>query len=316
MDTAQLRQMASEMREHLTGCSLSQRPWFGATKSFDDEATVETASRFGADAEWVSGRNPILDTAHPAYKALSTLKTSIRTYWLDNTMPYVVPGVRLITRERMPVVRAEVAEIAARIPLLVDVLDAARDELINDARNRLGRLFRDFHYPDTFHGKFSSMVEERAIDPPHYLMHSNAEEYQRQIAARLADISASIEKYQAEQWRGLAKLAGRLAEVLNDPSPDGKNRIQAANLDAFQRLFDHSARLNFSGTAAFQAATVEVKELLATVSVQELRTSRGLRAETREKLTATVGRFEELRTRLQIPDAVVSEAQPVVAIPA
>ena len=295
-------QTAEQVREFLTGSTLSFH-WWGASRSFERDGILATAETLEADHEMISARNRIIDTRHPAYRALTSLRSSIQHHWKQHTMPYVIPGMRLARREQMPDLTDSLQRLAADAAVLAGKLDLARGEIIAQARSRLGKLFREWHYPESFVELFTVEFRERSIDPPNYLAQSNAEEYKRQLMQSVRDVQVSLDKFQTECWQHLGELTRKLTTMLrlkDDPEQDV--RLHQSQVSNFKSLFDRTARLNFQGTALFSTAMREAQTILAGVTVEELRDSKGLRGRVRADLEGLAGRFEQLRQGVSQPE--------------
>ena len=75
--------------------------WFGTRKSLSPEQRAEAAQPFDAEGQYLSAGKKLLDTSHPAYKAVTAIRGKIRAYWQDVSLPFPEPGVRLIRRDQV-----------------------------------------------------------------------------------------------------------------------------------------------------------------------------------------------------------------------
>lgn len=66
--------------------------WLGTRKTLTAEQKQEAAEPFGADAKFLSAGKRLLDTAHPAYKAVTAVRSQVITYWKWMSLPYPEPG--------------------------------------------------------------------------------------------------------------------------------------------------------------------------------------------------------------------------------
>lgn len=271
--THQDREHLDALRQDITGGSLHFRSW-GAFRSFDQEETEVAADALQAEPDPIFAKKQLIRPSFPAWASINAHRSQLRKWWYQATMPYVVDGVRLIRRKSVEKITQAVEKASAQLAVMAGELDAQRDTIAQEGKARLGRLWRDDYLPPTFKNQFSVEFRERSIEPPSYLAHSNSEEYQRQLARTLDDIRQSQRMLEQQMWRQLFALVSKLETSL---APDGK--VYASHLQNIHNLFDNLAELNFEGTALFQNCIASAKETLADVSADDLRSSRGLRAE-------------------------------------
>jgi hypothetical protein len=92
------------------------------------------------------------------------------------------------------------------------------------------------------------------------------------------------------------QLMAQLASATQNMAQNlGNDRVLAPNVEGFARLFDRCAQMRFEGTEVFRRAMGEAKEIIDGVEVTELRASKGLRVETKEKLERLMGRYKQLQ---------------------
>ena len=97
--------------------------WFGTRKTLTREQKAEAADTFGAEGAFLSAGKKLLDTSHPAFKAVTAVRGRILSLWKAMSLPY--PGAghpahppgphrRRSTRE-MQEFREELAEAVGRL---------------------------------------------------------------------------------------------------------------------------------------------------------------------------------------------------------
>lgn len=302
-----------QVRDLLTGSSLTLH-WWRASKGVAGDQKAELCDSVDAEDKGLSATKKLIAPSFKPWKAVTSLRSRIRTHWEDESFPFILPGVRLVLRQKMPSLRRELAQMMEDLEGITRDLDDSLFEILADGRKRLGRLFDVADYPTTFRDLFSMEFREHSIEPPSYLAHSNAEEYQRQLQASLGDVEAGLKKFEAQVWAELGTLAARITAACT-PREDGTMPpVFAATIAGVKPLFDKVASLNFSGTAVLQRALREVKEMLDEVRVEDLRDSKGLREEVKEQVGEVVGRFQQLRAKVQnyVP-APAKQAEEAVA---
>ena len=55
--------------------------WFGTRKSLTVEQKAEAAEPFNAEAKFLSAGKKLLDTSHPAFKAVTTVRGKVIAFW-------------------------------------------------------------------------------------------------------------------------------------------------------------------------------------------------------------------------------------------
>ncbi len=248
------------------------------------------------DEDSLSATKKLVGRQFTCWKQISAVRTRLGQHWNSRIYDYVVPGQRLVLREDMPKLRNELDEIMEETIPLITELNLWLPRIKEDAQQRLKSLYSPEDYPEEFTAELFSMeFREHAIEPPSYLAHSNAEEYRRQLVGSVKDVEAGLAKFTQGVWVELADLTQRLHNAML-PAEAGENRpaIHVSTLEAIRPLFDRVASLNFSGCAVLQEALGEVRDILRSVDVKDLRKSTGLRDEVREGIAGVVSRFHEL----------------------
>src|SRR5262249_55159637 len=145
---------AQRLRITMAPCRL-RFFWFGAEKSLTHEQKARAAERFEAAPRSLAATKRLVDSRHPAFRAVSAVGHRIESYWRGLTLPYPEPGLRLIRLE-------QVEEFSRRMTLYsVELRDAAAeldrhyDDLKSHAARRLGALFDPADYPATLRDSFA-----------------------------------------------------------------------------------------------------------------------------------------------------------------
>src|SRR5215210_6719619 len=107
---------AARLRSVMAGVRLSF-VWPGCRKTLTVQQKNEAADAFGASGEYVSAAKKLLDTSHPSYKAVTSVRGRILSCWKGMSVPYPEPGLRLIRQDdisafnvQMTTMQAELAE--------------------------------------------------------------------------------------------------------------------------------------------------------------------------------------------------------------
>src|SRR5579872_2230064 len=82
--------------QYLRGITAAVRvafTWFGTRKTLSPEQKAEAADAFGAEGNYLSAAKKLLDTKHPAFRAVTSVRHQILSYWKGNSLPYPEPGI-------------------------------------------------------------------------------------------------------------------------------------------------------------------------------------------------------------------------------
>src|SRR5688572_8383961 len=70
--------------------------WLGSRKTLTQEQNSQAADTFGAERAYLSAGKKLLDTSHPAFKAVTAVRTRVIAFWKGISLPYPESGIRLI----------------------------------------------------------------------------------------------------------------------------------------------------------------------------------------------------------------------------
>ena len=73
--------------------------WFGVQKTLTPEQKAQAAEAFDAEGQFLSAGKKLLDTRHPAFRAVTAVRGKIDAYWKGLSLPFPEPGVRLIKQD-------------------------------------------------------------------------------------------------------------------------------------------------------------------------------------------------------------------------
>jgi hypothetical protein len=121
--------IGQRLQSETTAVRLKIR-WMGVRKTLNQDQTRQAAGTFDADIKSVSASKKLLDTAHPAFRAATAVKTQAVEYWKAHTLPYVEPGMRLIRRSDVPAFDVHMTSVRAELAEAVEQLTRHYDELV------------------------------------------------------------------------------------------------------------------------------------------------------------------------------------------
>ncbi len=258
--------------------------WWGTKRTLDKSQKQLAADAFDADGGMISAGKKLIDTAHPRVRALTETKGRIQDYWHSLTLPYVEDGVRLLRKsdldefdQRMKSFREDLQEAA-------HALQQSRWELIEQAKDRLKKLFCAADYPPDLSQFFSVEWDYPSLQPPNYLKDLSPEVYeqeQQRIAARFDEAVRLAEDAFAQE---LADTVAHLADALA-VGEDGKPKVfRDSAVNNIKEFFDRFKTLSIGSNAQLDQIVEEAKQVIAGVTPGQLRQGKGLREEIRTSM--------------------------------
>jgi hypothetical protein len=271
-----------------------QFAWPGTQRSLTPEQRQAAAGAFDADGRALAAGKKILDRAHPAFRAVTSVRGAIESYWRSLTLPFPEPGVRLIRQDRLDEFARRMAGYRADLEHAVAALDRQYAELKAAARERLGSLYDDSDYPPTLVGLFGDAWDFPALDPPDYLVALSPAVYEQErarVAARFEEAVALAEVAFADE---LARLVEHLAERLSSAGEDGQPKVfRDSAVGNLREFFDRFRELNVRSNPELDALVERARRVVRGTTAQELRDGPELRqrvaaglAQVRESLDA------------------------------
>ena len=271
-----LRRSAAAVRLQFT--------WWGVHRTLTAQQKEEVSDAYGADAKLLSAGKKIIDVRHPAFRALTALRSRIVSYWRGLTLPYVEPGVRLIRQDDIEAFVHVLEGFRDELSQAETELDSAYESMKEDARTRLGQLFSAKDYPSEIRGLFAVDWDFPAVEPPSYLMRLSPDLYaqeQQRIAQRFEEAVRLAEEAFIGEF---AKLVSHLSERLGS-SEDGQTKVfrdsAVSNLVDF---FERFRKLNVQSNAQLDELVEQAQQLVSGVKPQSLRDNDGLRQQVATQL--------------------------------
>jgi hypothetical protein len=297
-----LRRLAAAVRVHFT--------WWGVHKTLTAQQKEEVGATYAADARFLSARKKLLDTRHAAFRPLTSLRSRVLAYWRALTLPYTEPGIRLIRQADIePFVhtlegfRDELREAKCN-------LNAAYQELRDDARQRLGRLFNPDDYPAEVVNLFGVDWDFPSVEPPSYLLRLNPELF-RQEQERVAGRFEQAVHLAEQAFVGeLGKLVSHLCERLT-AGPDSERKVcrdtAVTNLVEF---FERFRQLNVRSNAELDALVEQAQRVVRGVEPQSSRDNADLRKHVSTQLAGVQAALDGLLVDRSRRRLIRSQASP------
>jgi len=281
----QQRTSAGEQLQTETTAIRLHIRWPGVKKTLSQSQRLLAAGAFNADLNVLSAAKKLLDTSHPAFRAVSAVRSRVVTCWRDQTLPYVEPGVRLVRRSTVPKLESQLHEAQAELEEAVSELDRCYGDLVEQARQRLGELFDATDYSSSIVDLFEISWDYPATTPPDYLRTVAPEVYQSECLRVRDRFNEAVEIAQAAFAEELSNLVSHLAERLSGES-DGKPKVfrdtAVTNLNEFIERFH---RLSIGSDESLEQLVEQARSLVTGVVPDKLRQQDSLRQRLSNGLT-------------------------------
>ncbi|MBI3860745.1 MAG: hypothetical protein HY290_02495 [Planctomycetia bacterium] len=266
--------------DYLRGITAAVRvafTWFGTRKTLSPEQKAEAADTFGAEGNYLSAAKKLLDTKHPAFRAVTSVRHQILSYWKGNSLPYPEPGIRLIRQDDIGAFNMHMTTHKADLDEAISGLNIHYAELKATARDRLGRLYNASDYPASLTGLFDVTWDFPSVEPPSYLSRLSPELYQQEserVAARFDEaVRLAEEAFLAELDRLISHLTERLSG-----QEDGKPKVfRDSAIENLTEFFGRFRRLNIRSNEQLEQLVDQVQGAVRGIEPQSLRNDMPLR---------------------------------------
>lgn len=251
--------------------------WLGTRKTLTTEQKAQAAETFGAEGQCLSAGKKLLDTKHPAFKAVTGVRSRIVSLWKGMSLPYPEPGVRLIRQDQIDTFTALMANLKEELDEAVWRLDEHYAELKSAARDRLGSLFNPVDYPDSLQGLFQVAWDFPSVEPPDYLRQLNPEVYRQECERVASRFDESVQLAESAFVEELQSLVSHLTERLSGQA-DGKPKVfRDSAVDNLTLFFERFRELNVRGNEQLDNLVGQCQQVVQGVEPQALRDNLVLR---------------------------------------
>jgi hypothetical protein len=293
LEAASVRNTSAHLRTTMAAVRVSFT-WFGVRKSLTPAQKALAAESFGAEGEYLSAGKKLIDTKHPAFRAVTAIRGRVQSVWKGMTLPFPEPGIRLVRRDQVERFDSLMTDLRAELADEVANLDAHFAELKATARNRLGRLFNPDDYPDSLLGLFGVEWEFPAVEPPSYLQQLSPELYEQErqrIAGRFDEAVRLAEQAFAEE---LSKLVAHLTERLSG-AEDGKPKVfRDSAINNLSEFFERFKTLNVRSNEDLDNLVAQAQRVVRGVAPQTLRDDGSVRERVTKQLSAVQASLDGL----------------------
>jgi hypothetical protein len=251
--------------------------WWGVRKSLTHEQKAEAAEPFGAEADFLSAGKKVVDTSHPAFKAVTTVRNTAVQFWKSLSLPFPEPGLRLIRQDRIDQFAEQMREFQAELAEAVGNLDQRYSELKAIARQKLGHLYNSDDYPDSLVSLFGLEFGFPSVEPPSYLAQLNPALYEEECQRVQNRFDEAVKLAEEAFIAELAKLVSHLTERLSG-TEDGKPRIfRDTAIENLTEFFGRFRELNVRSNDQLEQLVADAQRIVRGVEPQALRNNAGLR---------------------------------------
>lgn len=275
---------SQRMRSMMAAARVSVH-WFGVRKSLTPQQTAQAADAFGAEDRFLTAAKKLLDTTHPAFKAVTAVRSRLQSYWKGVSLPFPEPGVRLVRRDQVDAFADQMRRFQADLAESVGNLNNHYGDLKAAAQQKLGHLYNPADYPEALIGLFSIEFDFPSVEPPNYLEHLNPELYEQECQRVQRRFDEAIQLAEDAFIGELSKLVSHLTERLAG-NEDGKPKVFRDS--AIQNLTEFFARfrqLNVRSNEQLDALVDDASRIVGGVNPQTLRDNAGLRQQVATELS-------------------------------
>jgi hypothetical protein len=266
--------------------------WLGCRKTLTAEQKSEAADAFGAAGEYFSAAKKLLDTSHPSYKAVTSVRGRIISYWKGTSLPYPEPGLRLIRQHDIGAFNVQMTTLQAELAEVVDELDQRYDELKQSARRRLGRLYNSGDYPSSLRELFAVTWDFPSFEPPSYLRQISPELYQQESRRISARFEEAVQLAEAAFTDEFSKLVAHLTDRLSGQE-DGKPKVfRDSAIENLTTFFDRFRHLNVQSSEQLDGLVEQAKQIVRGVQPQQLRDDQAFRQQIASQLSVVQSQVE------------------------
>ena len=245
--------------------SLSISQWAG--RRLDREITDEVNQQHNAAAD--AGRYNKLLLPKEALAGIQKVVSATRTGFIERTLPWMDSGSRIMAADAYMAHTAWMRGQERKFSEAVDAFLTTYPDHVNDARRRLGGLFKDEDYPtvEQLRGRFR--METHVLPVP------TSDDFRVTMSEAQAErIRADIERHVTEAtqdavrniYERVAELARRMVERLNAYKPaKGKDKAEGIFRDSLvenvRDMIEVLPALNITGDPALDELGERLKSL-------------------------------------------------------
>jgi len=281
-------------REALEANFLATRvsfTWMGVRRALDASQNADIGQLFGAEGKFLSSAKKLLDTKHTAYRAVSSIKSQVVSWWKSISLPYPEQGIRLIRQDDLDSFEQQMTRFREQLDRAVDSLDSCYWELKQNARLQLGSLYNESDYPESVKGAFLVDWSLENVSPPDYLLTLRPELYEREVQRIRGQFEAAVAMAEDAFVKEMQKLVAHLADRLKGGENGKPQQFADSTVDNLKDFLERFKHLSVKSNTDLENLVVQADGLVKGVSADALRNY--------EDLGSWVGQqMEEIRDNL------------------
>jgi len=268
------------------------------------EASEEIAQRHGAQAD--AGRYHKVLLPKEALGEIHKIVSEARQERYFMTLPWDDNGYRVLPAAAYMDHTEKMRALSNRFTPAVEALVYQFGHLVEEAKGRLGGLFRpaDYPAPDELRSKFSFETKVKPLpDAADFRVALGDEEKERIKRQITAAVEASLQVAGRELWQRLYESVSHLAERLQayKVTEEGvEHPFRDSVVTNLVKLVDVLPKLNVTADPELERLGAEVRASLL-VDPQELRKSESVRDETAKAAMAISQRMAPYLTGCSVP---------------
>lgn len=279
------RTPAEQLRATMAALRVSFM-WFGIRKTLTPEQRSQAAESFGAEGQFLSAGKKLLDSKHPAFRAVNAVKHEVVTYWRGVSLPFPEPGIRLIRQQDVSAVQVQLTTLKAELTEAVEQLEQQFDAMKATARERLGSLFNPTDYPDSLRSLFDVTWEFPNVEPPSYLQQLSPDLYRQESQRVSARFDEAVQLAETAFIEEMSRLVSHLTERING-SDDGQPKVfRDTAIENIREFFQRFRELNVHSSDQLDQLVEQSQRILSGVEPQALRDTAQLRQRVAGELSA------------------------------
>jgi hypothetical protein len=268
--------------------------WFGTRKSLSTEQKAVAAESFGAAGDYLTAGKKLINTQHPKFKAVSSIKSRAVSYFKGMSLPYPEPGLRLIKQADLGTMTLQLTTFKQDLDDAARQLDRHYDELKAAARQRLGDLYNAADYPASLDGLFDMTWDFPSVEPPDYLRRLSPELYAQECRRVQSRFDEAVQLAEAAFTEELAKLVEHLSERLSGQI-DGKPKVfRDSMITNLTEFFERFGKLNVRSNEQLDELVERAQQVVRGVEPQQLRNNQSLRQQVASQLSGVQSALDGL----------------------
>ena len=268
--------------------------WLGVRKTLTSDQKAQAAEPFGAEGQYLSAGKKLLDTRDEHYKAVTSLRNRIGSYWKSLSLPFPEPGLRLIRQDDIASFDRQMHQFRDELNEAVANLDARLETLKADAQIRLGKLYNPGDYPTSLIGLFGVAWEFPSVQAPDYLKQLRPELYEQECQRVQTRFSEAVKLAEEAFTSELAKLIEHLTERLSAGPEGGHKVFRDSAITNLTEFFGRFKTLNIRSNAELDGLVETAQKVVQGISPEDVRNSDQLRQQVTTQLAAVQSTLDQM----------------------